>query len=175
MLVPVLIGLAVVIVLFVALVASRPADFRVARSAVIAAPAETVFAQVNTLRRWEAWNPWGKMDPDAKLTYSGPPSGIGASYAWAGNSKIGAGRSTIVDSAAGESVRLRLDFLKPMKATNFAEFTFKAEAGRTTVTWQMTGHNNFVGKAFALFVNFDQMCGGQFEKGLASLKSVTEK
>jgi hypothetical protein len=38
----------------------------------------------------------------------------------------------------------------------------------------MTGRNNFMGKAFGLIMNFDKMCGGDFEKGLANLKSVTE-
>ena len=62
MIMPILIGLAVVIALFVIVIASRPSDFRVARSITIAAPPEQVFPQVNELRNWEAWNPWGKLD-----------------------------------------------------------------------------------------------------------------
>ena len=38
----------------------------------------------------------------------------------------------------------------------------------------MSGKNNFMGKAFGLFVNCDKMVGGDFEKGLATMKSVTE-
>jgi hypothetical protein len=38
----------------------------------------------------------------------------------------------------------------------------------------MTGQNNFVGKAFCLFMSMDKMIGGQFEKGLADLKAVVE-
>jgi hypothetical protein len=38
----------------------------------------------------------------------------------------------------------------------------------------MTGKNNFLGKAFGLFVNCDKMVGTQFEQGLASLKTVAE-
>ena len=64
MLMPILIGLAVVVVLFLIIVATRPSDFRVTRSAAIAAPPEQVFPHVNELRNWEAWNPWGKMDPE---------------------------------------------------------------------------------------------------------------
>ena len=174
MLIPILAGLAVLIVLFAIIVATRPADFRVSRSLAINAPAETVFSQVNTLRAWEAWNPWGKMDPSAKMTYDGPPSGVGASYTWAGNSKVGEGRSTIIESKPAELVRLRLEFLKPMKATNTAEFTFKPEGSQTTVTWTMTGKNNFVGKFFHMVVDCDKMCGDQFEKGLASMKAISE-
>ena len=68
----------------------------------------------------------------------------------------------------------RLEFFKPMKATNTAEFTFKPDGSKTTVTWTMTGKNNFIGKAFGLIVNCDKMCGGQFEKGLADMKTVAE-
>ena len=38
----------------------------------------------------------------------------------------------------------------------------------------MDGNNNFVGKAFSMFVNMDQMVGKDFEAGLASLKSPAE-
>jgi hypothetical protein len=174
MLVPILAGLALLAVLFVIIVATRPSEFRVSRSLAIAAPAETVFNQVNTLRQWEAWNPWGKIDPNVTMTYTGPAAGVGASYSWAGNSKIGEGRSTIVESKPAELVRFRLEFAKPMKAINTAEFTFKPQGPQTAVTWTMTGKCNFIGKAFGLFVNFDKMCGGQFEKGLAAMKVVAE-
>jgi uncharacterized protein YndB with AHSA1/START domain len=174
MLIPILASVAVVIVLFLIIVAMRPPDFRVSRSLAIAAPAETVFTQVNTLRQWEAWNPWGKLDPNAKMTYDGPSSGVGASYTWVGNSKVGEGRSTIVESKPAELVRFRLEFFKPMKATNTAEFTFKPEGDQTTVTWTMSGKNNFMCKLFSLLVDCDKMVGGQFEKGLAAMKSVAE-
>ena len=38
----------------------------------------------------------------------------------------------------------------------------------------MFGHNNFVGKAVCLVMNMDKTVGGEFEKGLASMKSVAE-
>ena len=85
MLTQILIVLAVLIAGFVIVVATRPADFCVKRSAAVAAPATAVFAQVNDFRKWTAWNPWEKVDPAMKLTYSGPASGAGASYAWEGN------------------------------------------------------------------------------------------
>jgi len=174
MFMPMLIGLAILVVLILIIVATRPSDFHVTRSATIAAPTEQVFPQVNELRNWEAWNPWGKLDPNCKMTYQGPPAGVGASYAWAGNSKVGEGRSTITESQSNERVRFRLEFAKPMKATHAAEFTFRPEGDQTVVTWTMSGRNNFVGKVFGLVVNCDKMIGGQFEKGLARMKSLAE-
>jgi hypothetical protein len=74
----------------------------------------------------------------------------------------------------GELVKFKLEFLKPFKATNTAEFTFKPEGNQTVVTWIMFGKNNFMGKVMGLIMNCDKMVGGQFEKGLAQMKSVAE-
>jgi hypothetical protein len=38
----------------------------------------------------------------------------------------------------------------------------------------MSGKNDFMDKAFGLIMNFDKMVGGDFEKGLAAMKSVVE-
>ena len=63
-------------------VATRPIEFRVTRTARIAAPPAALFAQVNDFRKWDAWNPWAKIDPAMKQSYEGPPAGVGAVYAW---------------------------------------------------------------------------------------------
>ena len=170
----VLLTLAAIVVLLVIIVATRPSDFRVTRTGRIAAPIGVVFENVNDLHKWEAWSPWAKLDPNAKSTYEGPISGTGASMAWAGNNKVGEGHMTIIESRPGEKIQLRLEFLKPFKATNTAEFTFKSEGNQTTVTWSMFGKNNFMGKAIGLFMNCDKMVGGQFEQGLANLNSVSQ-
>lgn len=170
----ILIAIAVLIVGFILVVTMQPDEFRVSRSAVIAAPAAVVFAQVDTLRNWEAWNPWGKLDPDMKLTYAGPPAGSGASYAWDGNNQVGTGRTTIVESRPPEYIRLKLEFMKPFSATNTGEFTFRPEGSATEVTWSMNGRNNFLAKAMHLFFNMDKMVGGQFAKGLADMKAIAE-
>jgi Polyketide cyclase / dehydrase and lipid transport. len=170
----ILIGLAAVIVLFLIVVATRPSEYRVSRSAVINATPDTVFPHVNELRKWEAWNPWGKVDPNMKLTYEGPEAGVGASYLWAGDSSVGEGKATITDSKPAELVRLKLDFYKPMPGTSDAEFTFKPQGAATEVTWAMSGKNNFLGKIVCMFMNMDKMMGEQFEKGLADMKTAVE-
>ena len=174
MLTYIIIGIAVFVVLFIIIVASRPSEFTAARSAKISAPPEKIFPHVNDLHKWEAWSPWAKLDPNAKHLYEGAPSGVGAVMSWEGNCQIGVGRMAITESHPSELVRFRLDFQKPMKATNLAEFTFKPDGGQTLVTWSMSGKNNFLMKAFGLFMNCDKMIGSQFDKGLASLKSLAE-
>ena len=128
---------------------------------------------VNDLHRWAAWSPWDRIDPAVKKTFEGPVAGVGASYSWVGE-KTGEGKMTVAESRPYELIRFKLDFKKPFKANNIAEFTFRAEGNQMVVTWSMTGKNNFMGKAFNMFVNCGAMVSGQFEKGLANLKEVVE-
>jgi hypothetical protein len=172
--IPIILALAFIALILAVVVLGQSDDFTVSRKATIAAPPELVFPHVNELRNWEAWNPWGSLDPNCKTTYSGPASGVGASYSWSGNNKIGAGHNTITESTPNSLVRFRLEFLKPMTATNTAEFTFLPDGPNTIVTWTMRGERNFPGKLFGLLMNCDKMCDDQFEKGLAKLKSVAD-
>ena len=169
----IIIAVAAIVVLFAIFVSTRPTDFRVTRTGRISAPPEVVFENVNDLHKWEAWSPWAKLDPNAKNTFAGPTAGPGSSMEWNGNNKVGAGRMTIVDSRPGDRIQIKLEFFKPFKATNTAEFAFKSEGGQTSVIWTMSGKNNFMGKAFSLFMNCDKMIGSQFEQGLVNLNSVT--
>jgi hypothetical protein len=173
MLIKILIAIAVIVIVFVVVVAMQPAEFRVARSATISAP-PAVFAQVNDFHKWEAWNPWGKIDPAMKQTYEGAPAGVGAIYTWVGNKNVGEGRMTLTESRPSDLIRIKLEFFKPFAGTNIAEFTFKPAGNQTAVTWSMAGKNNFMAKAIHLFMNMDKMIGGQFETGLAQMKSIVE-
>ncbi len=166
--------LAAILVVFVIIVAMQPAKFRITRTITIGAPPALIFGHINDLHQWEAWSPWAKIDPNATMTFEGPAAGTGAKYHWSGNSKVGEGAMTVIDSRPGELVQLQLDFKKPFEATNIADFTFKPEGDQTVVTWGMSGTNNFVFKAVGLFMNCDKMIGGEFEKGLRDLKTVAE-
>jgi hypothetical protein len=164
----------VIIIVLVVIVALQPGDFRVARSTLIPAPPPAVFAQVNDFHKWNAWNPWGKIDPAMKQNYEGAPAGPGAIYTWTGNKEVGEGRMTITDSRPSDLVQVKLEFYKPFAATNTAEFTIVPEGNQTRVTWSMFGEKNFMAKAIHLFMNMDKMIGGQFEKGLADMKTAAE-
>lgn len=173
--IPILLALAFIALLLVIIIAGRPDEFTVSRSANISAPPEKVFPHVNDLHQFQEWSPWAKLDPACKTNFEGPSSGDGASFSWSGSKKVGEGRMTITESKPNELVRFRLDFLKPFQATNAAAFQFQAAGGQTVVTWSMTGKSNFFFKIFGLFVNCDDMIGKDFEKGLAALKTVAEK
>ncbi len=175
MLLKILAVVAVLVIGLVIVVATRPSAFRYSRSLAIAASPEVLFGQINDLRKFQDWNPWAKADPQCQIIYSGPVTGIGASYEWKGNNQVGEGAMTLTESRPGELVRARMDFRKPFAATHTAEFTFQPEGDQTVVSWSLYGDNNFLGKTFGLFVDCDKMCGDQFIQGLTTLKSLAER
>jgi len=166
----VLLAVAALLLILVAVVATRPARFRVERSLVMAAPPDALYAQVADFRRWEGWSPWAKLDPAMKTTYTGTPGEVGATYAWAGDDKVGEGRMTILELHPPGQVKVKLEFLKPFQATNETTFDLTAEPGGTRVVWSMRGENGFIGKAMSLVMDMDRMVGADFEKGLAQLQ-----
>ena len=174
MLKKILIVLLVIIVALAVIIARQPSDFVISRSTTINAPAATVFEQVNDFHKWDAWSPWAKLDPALKKSHEGAAAGVGAMYAWSGNDQVGEGRMSLTESRPSQIIRIKLEFLKPFAATSTAEFRFKPDGNQTTVTWSMFGTNNFMAKAFGLFMNMDRLVGGDFEKGLAQLKAVAE-
>jgi uncharacterized protein YndB with AHSA1/START domain len=168
------IGVLALLVLLVVLIQSRPARFRIARSAVIGASAARVFLLLNDFHEWAKWSPWEKLDPALKKTFTGAASGVGASYSWVGNSKAGEGNMTITESKPNEQLSLDLEFLKPFPAKNKTTFKLSPAAGGTEVHWIVEGEHNFSGKAFALLVNMDRLLGKDFEQGLANLNSAAQ-
>ena len=152
--------------------ATRPGTFRVQRTTRIAAAPERIAPFITDFHRWAEWSPYEKMDPELKKTFSGAESGPGAAYAWEGK-KTGIGRMEILE-VAPHRVCIKLDFEKPFKANNTAEFTFTPTAGVTTVTWAIDGPQPFVSKLMGVFINMDRMIGRDFETGLANLKAVAE-
>jgi Polyketide cyclase / dehydrase and lipid transport len=170
----ILIGLAVVIGIFAVIVALQPSEFRIKRTATIAAPQADVFAQVNDLHKWDAWSPWAKLDPDAKVSFEGADAGQGAIMNWAGNDKVGEGTMTIVESRPNDLIKIKADFVEPIAGTSMSEFEFKPEGDQTSVTWTMSSRHGFLGKAFCLIVNGKKMIGDDLEKGLAQMKMMAE-
>lgn len=173
----VFLSLAAIVVVFIGVVAMQPSEFRIVRSATIAAPPAAVFAQVNDFHAWDAWSPWAKIDPASKVTFEGPSAGSGAIFKWNGNDEVGEGIMTLTESHPHDLIKIRLEFVRPFPGTSYVEFTFKPEGPhgeQTLITWSMAGHNNFLSKMFCMIMNMDKMVGADFEKGLAQMKAVAE-
>jgi len=174
----ILIGVAGVLVLFVVVVATRPASYRVERKLEVAAPPDLVFGVLNDLHQFAGvlvlfGTPWEKLDPNMQKTFEGPAAGVGQSYAWTGK-EVGKGKMTIEESVPGQKVGIKLEFVKPMASTATFALTLAGTPTGSFVTWSMAGNHNFIGKAFGIFMDMDKMLGNDIEKGLALLKTVAE-
>jgi len=167
--------LAVAIAIVLILAATKPATFRIERSATINAPAERIFAVLSDFRQWTGWSPWEHKDPALKRNYSGAERGKGAIYGWEGNKDVGTGRMEILEANAPSRLAIKLDFFKPFEAHNTAEFTMLPQGGATNVHWVMHGPATFISKVMQVFINLDKMVGKDFETGLSNLKQLTEK
>ncbi len=164
----------VIIAALLVFIFTRPNTYHVERSTTLAGPAAPAFALVNDFHHWQAWSPWGKIDPRMTVAYSGTDSGKGAIYHWVGNKDVGEGQMTILESVPNQNIAIKLDFIKPFASTSVATFAFLPAPNGTQVTWSMDGDQSFTTKAISLFMSMDQAVGKDFEKGLAQLKVQTE-
>lgn len=162
--------LAVIILLAI----SKPNTFQVDRSVEIETSAANIFAYISELRAWQDWSPYETKDPTMQRSYNNVTSGVGATYEWRGNNKVGEGRMEIVEAKNPVKIVIALEFIKPMAGNNTAIFNLNQSDNATKVTWNMYGPSPFVSKLMQVFINFDTMIGKDFESGLSQLKLLVE-
>ncbi|RKR74396.1 SRPBCC family protein [Frondihabitans australicus] len=143
------------------------------RRTVIDAPASAILPHIDDFTKWVAWSPWEGSDDDLKRTYGGTQGSVGATYAWDGNRKAGAGTMEVT-ARSSTGVDIALAFTRPWKSQSTALFRLDEQGGATTVTWTMRSPKNFQSRVMGIFMNMDKLVGGDFEKGLAKLKGVVE-
>lgn len=154
-------------------VATRKADHAtIQRSAYIAAPPSAIFPLINDLRAHRSWSPFDQ-DPNMQRTYSGPAKGVGSALDFA-DRKAGTGRVEITDAAQPNQVVFRLVMTKPMSCDNVIKLSLTPRGSGTDVSWSMSGKAPFLAKLMGTVMDCEGMCGGMFEKGLASLKTLAE-
>lgn len=160
---------------FLGFVALQDPNYVISREVKINAPAEKIWPYLNNSKLAEKWAPWLEIDPSAKMNYSGPPEGVGSKASWESGGQLGTGSATISESVPHQKVGTQLEYVKPYEMKQYSEYLLASNGSETTVTWRVTGQNNFMGRLVCVFMNMDKMVGGMFEKGLANLKNVAEK
>ncbi|MBX9767246.1 MAG: SRPBCC family protein [Bdellovibrionales bacterium] len=168
------IALGTFILLILAVAAVKSPDYVVSRSVFINAPAEKIFPYLNNQRLAEKWGSWMEMDPDSKMSYSGPDEGVGAKGSWTGGKKMGTGSATIVNTVPNERVDIKLEYTEPMDMVQDSEYLITPEGTGSKVSWTVRGKNNLLGRLMCLFADIDKMIGPMFEKGLSNLKTLIE-
>jgi hypothetical protein len=168
----ILYGLIGLVLLVVGISYLLPSEIHVERSAMINAPAEQVFAQVNDLKKWKDWSPWHSQEPDAKYVHSGPAEGVGSAQSWEGKI-IGSGSQKITISEPYQRIETALDFGSEGSATSF--WTFDEAEGTTTVVWGFDTDMGLNPIARYMGLMMDRWVGADYEQGLSSLKELCEK
>jgi hypothetical protein len=149
-----------------------PSKFTMQRSVVINADQKIIFDQINILKNWPAWSPWIKMDPNTKLTYSGPESGVGATYSWQ-SEKTGEGTLVISESIPYQSVSFDMDFKKEGKAISGYKIE-KAENGNTLIQWFESDMGNNPFNKLMSVTGGKWFLQSKFDEGMNSIKSIAE-
>lgn len=131
----------------------------------------TVFALVNDFHRVALWSPWLDTDPNARVVYSGPVRGVGATMTWDG-AIIGTGSQQITASQPFEHVEMAVNLGESGEARSW--FDLAADNGTTSATWTFdTDYGyNVVGRYFALVLA--GVVRRDYTTGLESLKDLAE-
>jgi uncharacterized protein YndB with AHSA1/START domain len=166
-------GLAVLVLLLVAIAFFLPRKYSVERSIVIDARPEVVFAQFADLKAWKNWGAWQERDPAMKMTFSEPATGVGAWSAWESKSQ-GNGRMTITDVEPAKRMVYRLEF-PDMGTSSIGAMSLQPADKGVKVVWSDAGDlgMNPMFRWFGLFI--DRMLGPDFEHGLRKMKALAEK
>ena len=150
-----------------------PSSYRVERSLEISAKPDAIFAQLGTLKNWTNWTAWTVSKyPDMQVSFSGPESGVGATYTWDGQSTgQGVLKLTRAEPDKGISYDLEFDHGKYV-SKGAVEYVPAGEALK--VTWSNEGSLgwNPISRVFGLLM--DKMMGPDFEEGLRNLKQKLE-
>ncbi len=150
-----------------------PSEWEAERSEVILTPAEQIFPRVASFKLWESWAT-AKMreaDPTLQVEYSGPESGVGATFSWNGE-KMGKGRLTITRAEPGQGIWYDAA-IQSDKINGRGWLKLEPTAEGTRVTWNDQGDLPPVyGGYFAAMVQ--QSLEAQFASALKKLKEVSE-
>jgi len=146
-----------------------PGSRKIERSVAMGVPATAIYGQINELKNWPNWSPWYKLDPNAKIVYSEPSSGLNAWYTWESDNKnVGKGKMTIVEVQDNGYIKTRLEFDGMKEAYGY--FRLEPQGESTQVTWGLDADfgNNPIFRLMGPMM--DKMLGETFTQGLTASK-----
>lgn len=167
----IIIGIVALLMLLALLL---PGKYTVSKSIIVNTDISRCYDMVADLNNYSEWNPWSKMEPDAKKTTSGTPKTIGHQYAWEGK-KIGVGGLTILATEPNKSVSLELMFIKPFNSKASDDWIFEQlPNNQVKITWSNKGDLP-VGMARLMGPMITKNLNHQFVQGLNNIKALCEK
>lgn len=150
-----------------------PDQWSVRQTILIGAPAERIFADVETLERWPDWTVWNtQRDPTLVVSFEGPASGVGAQYRWT-SEHISSGELVVVEHEPARRLAYEMK-LGDEQTPAAGAITLEPSGDSTYVTWKCEGQ---IGGYFwmRLMVPFLEAALDQdISEGLSRLKSRAE-
>ncbi len=150
-----------------------PSSFLVSRSTTINATPKRIYDLVVEPKQWANWSEWNRRDPAMKITYKGPPFGMGAKWEWVSKSE-GSGNMEFTRVEPDRLVEYSLSFPEyNMKSAG--TLLMEPEGSATRITWTNTGDVGGNPLKHYMALMMDRIVGPDFEAGLANLKALAEK
>jgi hypothetical protein len=170
----IIISILVIVFAFLSFALFQPTDYHVEREITIQAPANIIHQQIVSFKNFNNWSPWAKMDPNAVNVYTGIDGEIGSIHSWSGNDEVGVGEQELM-SFTDDKITFELRFKEPFESVSLSYFNINEFEGKTKVIWGFDGNSSFPMNGLLVFMDMDGMLGNDFEKGLNSLKQLSEE
>ncbi len=170
----ILIGAAIVLVVLVVFVSTRPALFKYSSSTVLKATPEKIYPYLSQLKLGGQWSPYEQRDPAMKKSFSGTDGAPGSKLVFDGNKDVGAGSVEIISLIPNQETKLHLLMTKPMSADNLITYKLDSVPEGTRFTWTMEGENGFFGKLFVMIIDCKAMMEKDMNQGFENLRKIVE-
>lgn len=148
-------------------------NYHYEQSILIAAPKEKVWANTNSMKGINLWNPWMKLDPNLKGDYKGKSGEVGDYYHWKGNSDVGEGEQAITALTPHEKTTTKIHFIEPFESQSTSNITLISEGDATKVTWDINFKIDNLMLPLKPFM--DKNMKKSYKEGLEKLKTISEK
>lgn len=171
-----IIGVIVLLIIGYAVIAMLAfgKNYHYEKSMVINAPKEKVWQQISSMKAFNQWNPWMKLDKTMKITYAGNSGEVGDKYCWdSKNDDAGAGCQEIKELVLNEKQKTEMIFVKPFEGQATSEIVLSSEGNATKVVWTMDTEQDPMMKIMRPMMDYQM--GKSYEEGLNNLKALIEK
>ncbi|CAD7810851.1 hypothetical protein CHRY9390_02249 [Chryseobacterium aquaeductus] len=148
-------------------------DYHFEKSIIINSPIEKVWQHTNSMKGFNEWNPWMRLDKNSVITYKGTSGEVGDFYSWKGNDEVGQGEQQITAIIPNEKMSTKIHFIKPFESNANSNVVLSGDGNNTKVTWDI----NFELSTFMKMMKpmMDYQMGKSYEEGLNNLKTLVEK
>ncbi|MCD1116424.1 SRPBCC family protein [Chryseobacterium turcicum] len=144
------------------------------KSVVMNAPKEKVWQQISSMKSFNQWNPWMKLDKNMKINYSGISGQVGDKYCWdSKNDDAGAGCQEIKEIIPNEKQKTEMIFKRPFEGQAISDIVLTSEGNSTKVTWSMDTEQETWMKIMRPMMDYQM--NKSYEEGLNNLKALVEK